>query len=120
MGQYMMLLPKQQARNACERIRTLLRGSIKNTHYRFRLLVMGLISSFEYVDIEAPPQVTAAWSMIGSKFKQNNSIIDEMEILRLINGIHDQDLISLIVHGLFYYDTQEWAILDADGNDILY
>lgn len=112
----LLLVPKRRAMYTCQRIRCVIRKSIKDTHNRFKLLIMGLVTSLEYDDISAPPEVVVAWSILASK---SCSYTDE-EILRIIRNVSDTDLCSLIIHGLFFYDTENWAILDCDDVDILY
>lgn len=112
-----LLPPRQEAIKICKCIRLTIRKSIKKTNYRFSLLLMGLLSSLEYSDIEAPADVEAAWTMLRSSSSPHSYTEDI--IMHTIRNVHDQDLISLIVHGIFYYDIENNKILDCDDNDII-
>lgn len=112
----LLLLPKKQAQYTCRRIKLVIRKSIKRTHDRFKLLVMGLVTSLEYLNIEAPPEVLQAWSVLNSK----SHTYTEDEVLQMITNVSEKDLYSLIVHGIFYYDTDRWQIMDCDDNDLFY
>lgn len=78
---------------------------------------MGLLSSLEYSDIEAPPDVMTAWSLLKSKSTQH--AYTEDSIIHIIRNVLDQDLCSLIVNGLFYYDVDNIKILDCDDIDYI-
>lgn len=111
----LLLLPKKQAQYTCQRIKCVIRKPIKRATYKFKLLVMGLVTSLEYLNIEAPPEVLQAWAVLTSK----SHTYTEEDILQLITNVNEKDLYALIVHGIFYYDTDGWKIMDCDDNDLL-
>lgn len=110
-----MLLPKLQSELACYRIRNTIYKSIKDTDVRFRLLIMGLVSHMEWEDINTPPDVLFAWSVLTSDYTYTVE-----HILHIIRHISDDDLRSLIVHGIYYCDIENSRILDCDDVDIMY